>query len=132
MFGYLEYLSWYDRIILTLGGMAILTQVVFYAMYVLKIAGFDRAVMKWLDWLSMFFELFPLLGLLGTVFGLLNTFKNVKLNSETGLDIGNMLGDFAPALTSTVSGIIALMFNLFVFICLIRIITSIEEGGVRR
>lgn len=132
MFGYLEYLSWYDRIILTLGFMAIMAQTVFYAMYVLKIAGFDRTVMKWLDWLSMFFELFPLLGLLGTVFGLLNTFKNVKLNSETGLDIGNMLGDFAPALTSTVSGIIALMINLFVFICLIRIITSIEEGGVRR
>lgn len=132
MFGYLEYLSWYDRIILTLGGMAILTQVIFYGMYVMKVADFDRTVMKWLDWLSMFFELFPLLGLLGTVFGLLNTFKNVKLNSETGLDIGNMLGDFAPALTSTVSGIIALMINLFVFICLIRIITSIEEGGVRR
>ena len=100
--------------------------------YILKIATLERTAITWLDWFSMFFELFPLLGLLGTVDGLLNTFKDVKLNAETGFDISSMLGKFAPALTSTVSGIIALIMNLILFIFIIRIIAFIEEGEVRR
>lgn len=132
--GYYNYIndSPFDRFILCLGFLVAFVQTFLFVGYILKIATLERTAIKWLDWVSMFFELFPLLGLLGTVVSLLNTFKEVKLNADTDFDIGSMLGDFAPALTSTVSGIIALIMNLLVFIFIIRIIAFIEEGEVRR
>lgn len=59
-------------------------------------------------------EVFPLLGLLGTVLGLLNTFS--ALPDGNMADMSNVIKDllpkFAPALTTTVSGMLAMIFNL--------------------
>lgn len=54
---------------------------------------------------------FPLLGLLGTVASLLVTFAGMK-----GPQLStNIIADFAPGLTSTVSGLICSIANLVVF-----------------
>ena len=132
MTGYIDFLNGFDRFILCVGFLIILLQGILFVGYILKVATLERTAITWLNWLHELCELFPLLGLLGTVGGLLNTFKNVQLNAEKGFDIGSMLGDFAPALTSTVSGIVALMLNLVVYLFLIKIIEVIEEGEVRR
>jgi biopolymer transport protein ExbB/TolQ len=54
---------------------------------------------------------FPLLGLLGTVASLLVTFAGMKGPQITT----NIIADFAPGLTSTVSGLICAITNLIVF-----------------
>lgn len=128
MSGYLDSLDWIDKLIIGLGFLTVLIQLIFYVMYVLKIKGFDKTANEWFDWLALFFDLFPLMGLLGTVSSMLDTFKEFKEN----LDISSMMGKFAPALTSTVSGIIALMLNLIVFIFIKRIISVINEGEEKR
>ncbi|TWT80653.1 MotA/TolQ/ExbB proton channel family protein [Planctomycetes bacterium CA13] len=58
---------------------------------------------------------FPLLGLLGTVASLLVTFAGIKGNHVTS----NIIADFAPGLTSTVSGLLCSLANLvFLQLCL--------------
>lgn len=128
MSGYLDSMGWFDRLIIGLGFLTVLVQLIFYIMYVLKIKGFDKNANEWFDWLVLFFDLFPLMGLLGTVNGMLDTFKEFKEN----MDITSMMAKFAPALTSTVSGIIALILNLIVFIFIKRIISVINEGEEKR
>ena len=64
--------------------------------------------------LLTFSELLPLLGLLGTVLALLETFQNMKPLSEGNIDITNIIQSFTPALTTTASGIIFLIPNLFI------------------
>lgn len=54
---------------------------------------------------------FPLLGLLGTVSSLLVTFAGVKGNTINS----NVIADFAPGLTSTISGLVFAILNLAVF-----------------
>jgi hypothetical protein len=51
---------------------------------------------------------FPLLGLLGTVASLLVTFAGIQGNQVTS----NIISDFAPGLTSTVSGLFCSLANL--------------------
>ncbi|MBX3421756.1 MAG: MotA/TolQ/ExbB proton channel family protein [Pirellulaceae bacterium] len=51
---------------------------------------------------------FPLLGLLGTVASLLVTFAGIQGNQVTS----NIISDFAPGLTSTVSGLFCSLVNL--------------------
>ena len=56
-------------------------------------------------------DLFPLLGLLGTVAALLVTFAGMG-----GPRIGtNVIASFAPGLTSTITGLLAAIGNMFVF-----------------
>ena len=123
--------SAFDRVILFLGIVMLVAQTILFLGYVFKTATLDRTAKKWLAWCCMLFELFPLLGLLGTICGLLNTFEGIKV-ADTGFDVGSMLGDFAPALTTTVSGIIALMVNLAFYLLYILIISIVEEGEVKR
>lgn len=54
----------------------------------------------------MFTQILPLLGLLGTVLALLVTFKGFD---GAEIDPGKIISDFAPALTTTASGIITLV-----------------------
>ena len=54
------------------------------------------------------------MGLLGTVAGLLNTFDSLGVSIEGEIEIMGMLKNFAPAMTSTVSGILALLGNMIV------------------
>ncbi|MBQ1455642.1 MAG: MotA/TolQ/ExbB proton channel family protein [Thermoguttaceae bacterium] len=58
-------------------------------------------------------ELLPLMGLLGTVVALLNTFLGMDSAADGYVDIPGLIHDFAPALTTTASGIIFVLINLF-------------------
>jgi len=71
----------------------------------------------------------PFLGILGTVIGLLTTLS--EFNVEMGVDITNVITNFAPALTSTITAIIATIINslLFNFMLLPKIIEQDEELG---
>lgn len=55
-------------------------------------------------------ELLPLLGILGTVLALLMTLTNI--GTATVFDIKQVAADFAPALSTTVSGISFAVINL--------------------
>jgi len=53
-------------------------------------------------------EFLPLLGLAGTVLGLLNTLSAVK----PGVEVSEVIRSFSPALSTTLSAMICLMINL--------------------
>ena len=63
----------------------------------------------WSERLRNICELFPLLGLVGTVLGLLSTLKSIQ---GEALDVHTVIGNFAPALSTTVTGILCLAVNI--------------------
>ncbi len=114
--GYFEHLTWFDYFILFLGLVLFIVQIVFivchyYYRFQLVTQGgsFCCAIFAALC------ELFPLLGLLGTVLGILNTFDAISDDMEMSTEaMKKILGLFAPALTTTVSGIACMIPNLLV------------------
>jgi hypothetical protein len=67
----------------------------------------------------------PLLGLLGTVGALLVTFAGTGSGGKLA---NNVIADFAPGLTSTISGIIFAMVNLVIFQILLQPLASHFKG----
>ena len=65
-----------------------------------------------LNLLSSTTQLLPLLGLLGTVMAMLGTFSGIGTSGKQ-IDPTKVVSDFAPALTTTATGIMCLLFNLF-------------------
>ncbi len=58
-------------------------------------------------------ELLPLLGIIGTVVGLLNTFSTFAVaEGGGGPDLGQVVSSFAPALSTTLSGLLMAVLNL--------------------
>ena len=57
----------------------------------------------------------PLLGLLGTVTGLIRTFENLNIGSENALDASNAAAGIGEALITTAAGMIVAIFALLVF-----------------
>ena len=58
-------------------------------------------------------ELLPVFGLLGTVLGLMGTFQSFALVGEGKTpDLGQMVQSFAPAMSSTISGLLMVVPNL--------------------
>lgn len=74
-------------------------------------------------------DIFPMLGLLGTVVALLNTFAGIRGQTIST----NVIATFAPGLTTTVSGLGAALVNLFVYtLCLSPIVpgkSGRDENG---
>ncbi len=76
----------------------------------------DKHRLKWVKGASILREmigLLPFLGILGTVLGLLNTLETFKPGS--GIEIDTIIKEFAPAMTSTISALIATIINMLVF-----------------
>jgi hypothetical protein len=57
-------------------------------------------------------ELLPVLGLLGTVLSLMNTFKGFQAAPGEAPDLAQTLRTFAPALSATLSGLLMITPNL--------------------
>ena len=57
-------------------------------------------------------ELLPMFGLLGTVWGLMQTFQTFAAGEDSRPDIGTMVQSFAPAMTTTISGLLMAIPNL--------------------
>jgi hypothetical protein len=70
--------------------------------------GFDERPDSWLSNLAQAAEWFPLLGLIGTVAGILQTFSQVKEATPPG----KIIQLYAPAITATGSGLLMALINI--------------------
>lgn len=104
----------FDYIILTLGLMLIIA-------HLIGIAGrlwgrsffFVQDLDRYRTFCLLVTELLPVLGLLGTVLGLMNTFHSFEVvGSGTSPDLAQMVQSFAPAMSTTISGLLMVAPNL--------------------
>ncbi|MDR3111361.1 MAG: MotA/TolQ/ExbB proton channel family protein [Planctomycetaceae bacterium] len=75
------------------------------------------------DWIAVGCETLPLMGLGGTVLSLMNTLGSIG----NTVDPNSIVVKFAPALSTTLSGMIWLVLNLFLLQCLGSIIHKREQ-----
>jgi hypothetical protein len=106
---YLRELNWLDRLILALGGTLFLVQLgLAWRALRWRGTGFDERPDPWLTNLAQAAEWFPLLGLIGTVAGIMQTFASV-----TGpMSPAQIIRSYAPALTATASGLLMALLNI--------------------
>jgi hypothetical protein len=72
---------------------------------------FDERPDRWLSHLAQAAEWFPLLGLIGTVTGILETFN--ELGSKPRVETREIIRLYAPAITATGSGLFMALINIF-------------------
>lgn len=103
--------SHYDWIILGVG-LTLFTVQLVLAWWALRWQGpgFDERPDRWLTNLAQAAEWFPLLGLIGTVLGILETFGQIALNPHTSPT--DIIRAYAPAITATGSGLFMALLNL--------------------
>ena len=106
---YVEHLTPFDFVILGLGGSLFVLQT-WLAYRAQRWVGpsFDERADPWLTRLAQASEWFPLLGLIGTVGGILQTFSNVSANTPPE----RIIQLYAPALTATGSGLFMALVNI--------------------
>jgi MotA/TolQ/ExbB proton channel family len=128
---YIDHLTPFDWVILSLGGALFLLQT-YFAFHALRWVGdgFDERPDPWLTRLAQSSEWFPLLGLIGTVAAILQTFSSIR--GETAPD--QIIRLYAPALTATGSGLFMALINILpAWIVLIGrgLITTLGGGEER-
>lgn len=106
---YVKHVSPLDLVILGLGGglFAMQTVLCYRALRWLG-AAFDERPDFWLNRLTQAAEWFPLLGLIGTVGGILQTFSSIGDQTSPRL----IIQLYAPALTATGSGLFMALINI--------------------
>jgi hypothetical protein len=106
---YLKHLSTMDWLILGLGAVLFVTQTLL-AWQALRWqgTGFNERSDRWLTNLAQAAEWFPLLGLLGTVAGILQTFSAISGPVEPA----RVIALYAPAITATGSGLFMALLNI--------------------
>lgn len=108
---YLKRLEWspMDWLILALGTVLFLSQIALgWQALQWQSTKFDDRPDKWLNNLAQAAEWFPLLGLLGTVGGILQTFSQIK----TSMTPPEIIQNYAPAITATGSGLFMALLNI--------------------
>jgi hypothetical protein len=73
--------------------------------------GFNERPDRWLSNLAQAAEWFPMLGLIGTVMGILQTFSEISKNPSVRTQ--EIIGLYAPAITATGSGLFMALINMF-------------------
>jgi hypothetical protein len=71
-------------------------------------AGFDNTADRWINHLAQAAEWFPMLGLLGTVAGILQTFSSVQETTKPS----DIIRTYAPAITATGAGLFMAFVNI--------------------
>jgi MotA/TolQ/ExbB proton channel family protein len=106
---YLDHFTALDGLIIGLGAFLFLLQMVL-GLRALRWRGtsFDERPDRWLTHLAQAAEWFPLLGLIGTVAGILQTFGTMR----RGAEFDEIVRLYAPALTATGSGLFAALVNI--------------------
>ncbi len=106
---YLEHLTNLDDLILGLGCTIFVAQMLL-AWTALQWRGrsFDERPDRWLSNLAQAAEWFPLLGLIGTVAGILQTFSSIKGPTPPA----QIIQLYAPAITATGSGLFMALINI--------------------
>ncbi len=110
---YWQYLSPFDWVILSYGAILLLFQSAALFMrcfssstfFVQNLGRTQSACLQWT-------ELLPVLGLMGTVMAMLNTFAAFDASPEEGVDLVAVIQRFAPAMTTTLSGLFMVALNL--------------------
>ncbi len=106
---YLSHLTLLDGLILALGAVLFFVQILLsWVALQWRATGFDERPDKWLTNLAQAAEWFPLLGLLGTVAGILQTFSGIT--GPTAPE--KIIQLYAPAITATGSGLFMALFNI--------------------
>jgi hypothetical protein len=106
---YLTHLQPIDWLILSLGATLFVVQMLLtWRALRWRGAGFDERPDRWLSNLAQAAEWFPMLGLLGTVAGILQTFSQVR----TGIAPDEVIRLYAPAITATGSGLFMALVNI--------------------
>lgn len=106
---YLAHLSTMDGLILSVGALLFLLQVILcWQSFRWQGTGFDERPDRWISNLAQAAEFFPMLGLLGTVGGILQTFSSI-----TGPVAPHVIIEkYAPAITATGSGLFMALINI--------------------
>jgi hypothetical protein len=98
-----------DQLILAFGcGLFVLQMLFSFQALRWRGTNFDERPDRWLSSLAQAAEWFPLLGLLGTVAGIMQTFSSVTDKTEAH-EIINL---YAPAITATGSGLLMALANI--------------------
>ncbi len=98
-----------DWLILALGMVMFLAQMLLsWRALHWRVMGFDERPDRWLSNLAQAAEWFPLLGLLGTVAGILQTFGSIKGPEPPE----RIIALYAPAITATGSGLFMALINI--------------------
>jgi hypothetical protein len=109
---YLEKISTIDYLILGLGACLFVAQLaVSWRALQWRGSNFDLRADAWLTSLAQAAEWFPLLGLLGTVAGILQTFGYFE--GQTEPKTSDIIARYAPAITATGSGLLMALVNIF-------------------
>ncbi|MBX9681960.1 MAG: MotA/TolQ/ExbB proton channel family protein [Gemmataceae bacterium] len=109
MYFFLEHLSALDILILGLGSLLFVIQMS-QAWRALRLKGdtFDSRADRWLNHLSGAAEWFPMLGLIGTVGGILQTFSSIDGPTQPHV----IIQKYAPAITATGAGLFMAFINI--------------------
>lgn len=101
-----------DWLILTLGFTLFATQIVlaWKALQLQDDGTFDERPDRWLTHLTISAEWFPLLGLIGTVAAILQTFSSITPDSQPTAQ--EIIRRYAPAITATGSGLFMALANI--------------------
>ena len=106
---YVTHLTNLDLVILGLGLFLFLTQTLLaYRAMRWSADGFYEAADPWLNRLAQSSEWFPLLGLIGTVAGILQTFSSIQGPTPPE----RIIQMYAPAITATGSGLFMALLNI--------------------
>ena len=107
---YLSTLGQFDLAILCYGGFLVAAHLILLWPHT-RFFYFRAAARRWQQVLSAMSEILPLLGLLGTLGAMLGTFKTIGA-SGSEQNLKEIVAQFSPALTTTISGIVMLIPNL--------------------
>lgn len=106
---YLRHLSTMDGLILSIGVVLFSFQVILcWVSFRWLGTGFDDRPDRWISNLAQAAEFFPMLGLLGTVGGILQTFSSITGPTEPHV----IIEKYAPAITATGSGLFMALINI--------------------
>jgi hypothetical protein len=108
---YLGHITPLDNLILGLGGVLFLIQIFLcWRGMQWRVSSFDERVDGWLSHLAQAAEWFPLLGLIGTVAGIMQTFSS--FSGATVVTQSEVIARYAPAITATCSGLLMALINI--------------------
>jgi biopolymer transport protein ExbB/TolQ len=102
----------FDLLILSLGALLVVLHAIAFLGRWLRRKMFVQRLEYYQSLLLLFTELLPILGLLGTMLALMHTFEGIGDAPEGKPEIAAMIQRFAPALTTTISGLIMVLPNL--------------------
>jgi len=108
---YAKHFTLMDGLILGIGATLFIVQVpLMWKALQWRGGGFDQRPDRWVSNLAQAAEWFPMLGLLGTVGGILQTFDSFSTMSQVVPSV--VIAKYAPAITATGSGLFMAFINI--------------------